>query len=477
MIQFKQNKFQNKEKLVLRSIYVLNSDFENHEFKQNLFEHLGKIYKNIVTFFPISDDNVNICNTVLTKTEAIEQIGNGNKNILLKNMIAKFDSIKADFIIVVGGFIDILDDEIAKNLNSPFLLSKQSKFKSKIFKFDVLSSVEDIFTKTSTAITPLRFEMSLYQRAAKNIKTVVLPESDDERVLKAAAILLKSGSVKLILLGNKDEINDKANSLGLDLGGIRIIDHSYNEFSEDFAKTLFELRKEKGMELATAKELMKDRTYFGTMLVYKNIANAMVSGASTTTAETIRPALQFIKMKPGVKSVSGSFIMCLDTQIQLFADCAITPNPTTDQLAGVALSTAKTAKDFGLEPKVAMLSYATGDSAKGDDIEFVAEATNKVRQLDPSLAVDGPIQFDAAVDPKVAAKKLPGSKVAGQANTFVFPNLNCGNICYKAVQRSADALAIGPILQGLNKPVNDLSRGCSVEDIVNTVLISAIQGE
>ena len=217
------------------------------------------------------------------------------------------------------------------------------------------------------------------------------------------------------------------------------------------------------------------------MLVYKGIAHAMVSGAKTTTADTIRPALQFVKMKDGISTVSGAYVMVLEGQseknerVWFFADCAITPRPDAQQLAGIAISTAKTAKSFGYEPKVAFLSYSTGDSAKGEMIDFVKEALEIAQKAAPDIAMDGPMQFDAAVDSKVAKSKMPNSKVAGQANVFIFPDLNCGNITYKAVQRSANALAIGPILQGLKKPVNDLSRGCSVDDIVNTVLISALQ--
>ena len=240
------------------------------------------------------------------------------------------------------------------------------------------------------------------------------------------------------------------------------------------------------MSEAEAKELILRPEYFGTMLVYKGIAHAMVSGAKTTTADTIRPALQFVKMKDGISTVSGAFVMVLggasekdenekDERVWFFADCAITPRPSTEQLAGIALSTANTAKSFGYEPKVAFLSYSTGDSAKGEMIDFVKEALEIAQKAAPDIAMDGPMQFDAAVDSKVAKSKMPNSKVAGQANVFIFPDLNCGNITYKAVQRSANALAIGPILQGLKKPVNDLSRGCSVDDIVNTVLISAIQ--
>ena len=323
------------------------------------------------------------------------------------------------------------------------------------------------------------FSADLLSRARALKRVVVLPESDDERVLKAASKVLEIDGAKIILLGKKDEILARAGSL--ELSGVQFIDISTSEYFDDFASTLFELRKAKGMSKDEAKELISRPEYFGTMLVYKGIAHAMVSGAKTTTADTIRPALQFVKMKDGISTVSGAYVMVLEGQseknerVWFFADCAITPRPSAQQLAGFALSTAKTAKSFGYEPKVAFLSYSTGDSAKGEMIDFVKEALEIAQKAAPDIAMDGPMQFDAAVDSKVAKSKMPNSKVAGQANVFIFPDLNCGNITYKAVQRSANALAIGPILQGLKKPVNDLSRGCSVDDIVNTVLISAIQ--
>lgn len=328
------------------------------------------------------------------------------------------------------------------------------------------------------------FSADLLSRARALKRVVVLPESDDERVLKAASKVLEIDGAKIILLGKKDEILARAGSL--ELSKAQFIDISTSEYFDDFASTLFELRKAKGMSESEAKELILRPEYFGTMLVYKGIAHAMVSGAKTTTADTIRPALQFVKMKDGISTVSGAFVMVLDGQsekdkseknerVWFFADCAITPRPSTEQLAGIALSTANTAKSFGYEPKVAFLSYSTGDSAKGEMIDFVKEALEIAQKAAPDIAMDGPMQFDAAVDSKVAKSKMPNSKVAGQANVFIFPDLNCGNITYKAVQRSANALAIGPILQGLKKPVNDLSRGCSVDDIVNTVLISAVQ--
>ena len=323
------------------------------------------------------------------------------------------------------------------------------------------------------------FSADLLSRARALKRVVVLPESDDERVLKAASKVLEIDGAKIILLGKKDEILARAGSL--ELSKAQFIDISTSEYFDDFASTLFELRKAKGMSKDEAKELISRPEYFGTMLVYKGIAHAMVSGAKTTTADTIRPALQFVKMKDGISTVSGAYVMVLEGQseknerVWFFADCAITPRPSAKQLAGFALSTAKTAKSFGYEPKVAFLSYSTGDSAKGEMIDFVKEALEIAQKAAPDIAMDGPMQFDAAVDSKVAKSKMPNSKVAGQANVFIFPDLNCGNITYKAVQRSANALAIGPILQGLKKPVNDLSRGCSVDDIVNTVLISAIQ--
>lgn len=328
------------------------------------------------------------------------------------------------------------------------------------------------------------FSADLLSRARALKRVVVLPESDDERVLKAASKVLEIDGAKIILLGKKDEILARGGLL--ELSGVQFIDISTSEYFDDFASTLFELRKAKGMSQAEAKELILRPEYFGTMLVYKGIAHAMVSGAKTTTADTIRPALQFVKMKDGISTVSGAFVMVLggasekdenekNERVWFFADCAITPRPDAHQLAGIALSTANTAKSFGYEPKVAFLSYSTGDSAKGEMIDFVKEALEIAQKAAPDIAMDGPMQFDAAVDSKVAKSKMPNSKVAGQANVFIFPDLNCGNITYKAVQRSANALAIGPILQGLKKPVNDLSRGCSVDDIVNTVLISALQ--
>mgnify|MGYP003481800285 FL=1 len=455
---------------MLKSIYILKSDYENDEFR----DVLSSKFSQGVTILPISDDGEF---KVFTLNEAITLLNSGKENELIKAVMDKFSSIKAEFIIIIGSGDELLDSLLARNLNAPFLLSNQTAYKAKLLGFKSLKSIDEIKNTQSNYITPLKFETLLYQKAAQKPKTVVLPESDDDRILKACDILLRSNAVGITLLGDKGQISQRANELGLNLDKADIINPANSELLEEFATTLYELRKSKGMELEKAKELIKDRTYFGTMLVYKGLASAMVSGASTTTAQTIRPALQFIKTKPGVTSVSGSFIMCANGQIHFYADCAIMPNPSPSDLAGVAIATAATAREFGFEPKVAMLSYSTGDSGSGPSVDAIIEATKILKELDPSLDVEGPIQFDAAIDPVVAAKKLPNSKVAGSANVFIFPDLNCGNICYKAVQRTANALAIGPILQGLNKPINDLSRGCLVEDIVNTVLISAIQGE
>ena len=360
------------------------------------------------------------------------------------------------------------------------LYGKNSACEKGAIELDKVVADKSYFTDAANStrceiLTPLKFESKLYAKARANVKTVVLPESDDERILRAAAIIKQSGAANLILLGRQDEVQKNASELGLNLSGVKILDPQTDASLEKFARDLYELRKAKGMSEAQARDLVRDRTYFGTMLVYEGLADAMVSGAGTTTAETIRPALQIIKTKPGIASVSGAFIMCLDTQALLFADCAVAPSPSAEYLAGIAISSAATAKAFGLEPRVAMLSYSSGDSGNGESVEFIKTATQKAREKAPALLIDGPLQFDAAVDAAVAKKKMPGSAVAGRANVFIFPDLNCGNICYKAVQRTAGAVAIGPILQGLKKPVNDLSRGCKVADIVNTILISAIQ--
>lgn len=336
---------------------------------------------------------------------------------------------------------------------------------------------ERISISRSNRITPLMFEYDLIERAKTSKQHIVLPEGEDDRILRSAEILLRRGVVNITLLGNEQEIRKQIAALGLNLDEVNIIDPFQSERYEEYVATYFELRKHKGITEDFARDVMHDVSYFGTMMVYKDAADGMVSGALHTTAHTIRPALEFIRTQPGCSIVSSVFLMCLDDRVLVYGDCAVNPNPDPQQLADIALSSAETAKMFGIEPLVAMLSYSTGESGKGADVDKVKAATQRAQELRPDLKIEGPIQYDAAVDESVAQTKLPDSQVAGHATVFVFPDLNTGNNTYKAVQRSANAVAIGPVLQGLKKPVNDLSRGCTVTDIVNTVAITAIQAQ
>ncbi len=329
----------------------------------------------------------------------------------------------------------------------------------------------------SSRITPLMFEYKLIHQAREDRRHIVLPEGTEERILRAAEILLLRGVVDITLLGNVDEIRQKISALGLSLDKANVIDPIASDMRENFANTYYELRKHKGISPQMAHDAMIDVSYFGTMMVYHGHADGMVSGSVHTTQHTIRPALEFIKTKPGCSIVSSVFFMCLEDHVAVFGDCAVNPDPTAEQLADIAISSADTAGAFGIEPYVALLSYSTGESGKGQDVDKVREATRIARQLRPDLKIEGPIQYDAAVDATVARSKMPGSDVAGHATVFVFPDLNTGNNTYKAVQRSANAVAIGPVMQGLRKPVNDLSRGATVTDIVNTVAITAIQAQ
>ncbi len=304
-----------------------------------------------------------------------------------------------------------------------------------------------------------------------------MPEASDERILRATEILLRRNVVNITLLGNHDEIKTHAASLGLDISKATLIDPANSDLTEDFIQTFYELRKHKNMTQDGARDAMSNPSYFGTMMVYKGIADGMVSGAINTTANTIRPALQIIKTMPGISVVSSVFLMCLDTRVLVYGDCAVNPDPNATQLAEIGISSADTATTFGIKPRVAMLSYSTGASGKGADVVKVREATAIAKEKRPDLLIEGPIQYDAAIEPSVAKTKMPGSQVAGHATVFIFPDLNTGNNTYKAVQRSSGAVAIGPVLQGLKKPVNDLSRGCLVPDIVNTVAITAIQAQ
>lgn len=325
--------------------------------------------------------------------------------------------------------------------------------------------------------TPQMFEYQLLDRARDNRKRIVLPEGDDDRILKAAGRLLQRQVADLTILGEEAEIRSRAAELGVDISNALVVSPKTSDLAEKFADQYFELRKHKGMTPDRAREIMRNVSYFGTMLVYNDIVDGMVSGAAHTTAHTIRPAFEVIRTTSGVSTVSSIFLMCLADRVLAYGDCAIVPDPTSEQLADIAISSAQTAAQFGIDPRVAMLSYSTGSSGSGADVEKVRIATELVRSRQPELLVEGPIQYDAAVEPSVAATKMPDSPVAGRATVLIFPDLNTGNNTYKAVQRSAGAIAIGPVLQGLRKPINDLSRGALVEDIVNTVAITAIQAQ
>jgi phosphate acetyltransferase len=340
---------------------------------------------------------------------------------------------------------------------------------------DVHKLRENITNSTSCIVTPVMFEYSLFQKARENKKRIVLPEAMDERILRACEIVLRRDVVDIILLGDEKQIRQKAGILGLDIEKATIINPQTSELKEEFGKTFYDLRKHKGISYEAAYETISLDSYFGTMMVYMGLADGMVSGAVHTTQETIKPALQIIKTKPNIPIVSSLFFMCLKTQVLVYADCAVNQDPDAMELAIIAISSANSALQFGITPKIAMLSYSTGNSGKGKDVEKVIEATKIVKELRPDLLIEGPVQYDVAVDSDVAKIKSPNSCIAGEATIFIFPDLNTGNNTYKAVQRSSGAVAIGPILQGLKKPINDLSRGCLVPDIVNTIVITAIQ--
>jgi len=336
-----------------------------------------------------------------------------------------------------------------------------------------------LITFKAKGITPRMFQYNLLQRAKSDKKRIVLAEGLDDRILKATKLLVDSNAVDITLLGHPGKIKSKIAQLDLDLDldKVNIEDPTESSYFSDYSKTLYELRKHKNVNLAMARDLMEDVSYFATMMVYKGHADGMVSGATHTTRHTILPALHFIKTRPDVSVVSSVFFMCLEDRVTVYGDCAINPNPTAEQLAEIAVSSAKTSIAFGIEPKIAMLSYSSGDSGVGEDVDKVRRATKLVKEAHADYMIEGPIQYDAAVDAKVGKAKMPNSQVAGEASVFIFPDLNTGNNTYKAVQRETGALAIGPILQGLNKPVNDLSRGCNVDDIFNTVIITAIQAQ
>ncbi|MET0966356.1 MAG: phosphate acetyltransferase [Nakamurella sp.] len=342
---------------------------------------------------------------------------------------------------------------------------------------DTVALLAAIDVAKSNVVTPLMFQYRVFERARADRKHVVLPEGEDERILHASATLLRLGVADLTLLGDPAAIEAKAAAIGADISAATILSPTDPQLVATFAKEYTKLRAHKGMTVQVATETVTDVSYFGTMMVHLGMADGMVSGAVHTTAHTIRPSFEIIKTAPGTKIVSSVFLMCLSDRVLVYGDCAVNPDPTASQLADIAISSAATATQFGIDSRVAMLSYSTGTSGSGADVDKVRAATDLVHELRPDLLVEGPIQYDAAVDPSVALTKLPDSLVAGKATVLIFPDLNTGNNTYKAVQRSANAIAIGPVLQGLNKPVNDLSRGALVADIVNTVAITAVQAQ
>ena len=342
---------------------------------------------------------------------------------------------------------------------------------------DIAELTTQLGLAESKVVTPLMFEYGLIERAHADRKRIVLPEGEDDRILRAAGTLIARDVADLTILGDEAVIRARAIELGVDIGAAQIISPTDSSYVDRFAEEYARLRAHKGVTLGQAADTVTDVSYFGTMMVHLGLADGMVSGAMHTTAHTIRPSFEIIKTKPGVEVVSSVFLMALADRVLVYGDCAVIPDPTSMQLADIAVSSAQTAQQFGIEPRVAMLSYSTGASGTGADVDKVREATALVRERAPELPVDGPLQYDAAADAAVAAAKMPESTVAGRATVFVFPDLNTGNNTYKAVQRSAGAVAIGPVLQGLNKPINDLSRGALVDDIVNTVAITAIQAQ
>jgi phosphate acetyltransferase len=399
-----------------------------------------------------------------------------------ENVQRLLDGLRRNKVSILSVKDDTFKTALAVNrVESTMLPGDDRKIAAALGVFEQNVEIKDLQQRValhqSVRMTPLMFEYELIHRAKSERKRIVLPEGTDERILRAAEILNLRGVADLTLLGDADKIRRRAGEFGLKLDGVDIIDPHTSPARDAYAAVYFDLRKHKGISEQMAHDALADVSYFGTLMVYMGDADGMVSGAMHTTQHTIRPAFETIKTKPGVKLVSSVFFMCLADRVLVYGDCAVNPNPTAAELADIAITSAGTAAAFGIEPRVAMLSYSTGQSGKGEDVERVREAVRIARELRPDLKLEGPIQYDAAVDASVARSKMPESEVAGQATVFIFPDLNTGNNTYKAVQRSAGALAIGPVLQGLNKPINDLSRGCTVADIVNTVAITAIQAQ
>ncbi len=427
--------------------------------------------------------NIDIASNLASPLVCIKDANAMNLDEVISSLSNKIEEIHAKGAEILASIITNFDHADKNILNKRIqditnfhisFVAKNADIEKSIDFTNILASLKN---HESEKITPMMFEFQIMEQARSNKQRIVLAEGEEERILLATAILIERKVADMILIGDKAKIEAKAKDLGVDVSKATIIDPAKSDDYEDFAQTYAELRKAKGVTLEDAKQKMLDCTYYATMMVYKNKADGMVSGAINTTGHTVRPALEFIKTKPEYSIVSGVFFMCLKDRVFTFGDCAINPNPNPEQLAEIAINAADTAKKFGLSQRIAMLSYSTGSSGKGADVDAVIEATKHVKEKAPNLKVEGPIQYDAAINPDVAKTKLPNSEVAGKASIFIFPDLNTGNNTYKAVQRAGNAVAIGPVLQGLNKPVNDLSRGCTVPDIVNTVAITAVQAQ
>ena len=399
-----------------------------------------------------------------------------------ENVQRLLDGLRRNKVSILSVKADTFKTALAVNqVESTILPADDRKIAAALGLFEQNVEIKDLQERIalhhSGRITPLMFEYQLIHRAKAQRRRIVLPEGTDERILRAAEILTLRDVADLTLLGDPDKIKRRAGELGLKLDGVQIIDPVTSPKRDEYAAVYHQLRKHKGISEQMAHDALEDVSYFGTLMVYTGEADGMVSGAAHTTQHTIRPAFETIKTKPDTKLVSSVFFMCLPDRVLVYGDCAVNPNPDAEELADIAITSAGTAAAFGIEPRVAMLSYSTGASGKGEDVDRVRDAVRIARDRRPDLKLEGPIQYDAAVDASVARSKMPESEVAGHATVFIFPDLNTGNNTYKAVQRSAGAVAIGPVLQGLNKPVNDLSRGCTVTDIVNTVTITAIQAQ
>ena len=492
----------------MKGVFFIAGEAETckSDLVQSARQYLTGKQKRVAYFKPVGDDVTALYSLEQAKHAIVE----GKKDVLLERVIKEYKKLEAenDFVIVDGSDLNTRDTVVefrlnklmAKHLCLPAVLVmrdggavlESADFITRILKqnhIDVIGMLtgeksldfvlDEAEKMSANKLSTKMFEANLSLQAASNKQRIVLPEGECDRVLIAAADVARQDIAELTILGDSDKVIERAKELNISLNGIRVINHEKADNFEDYAETLCELRKAKGMTIEEARDLMKDGAYYGTMMVYKGDADGMVSGAEHTTANTIRPALQFVKTKPGISVVSGAFLMCLNGQLYVFADCAVTPNPTSEQLSEIAVTTAATARLFGLDPRVAFLSYGTGDSGKGPSVDVVKEAVRLTKEKNVDFKLEGPIQFDAAIDPVVAKTKLPNSEVAGHANVFIFPDLNTGNCCYKAIQRALgdECLAVGPVLQGLNKPVNDLSRGATVQDIINTIAFTAVQAQ